>query len=438
MKKWKILSSISILPILLFSCASSLSKEGKWIKYSVVSYVTAADYSTVKPFATDMSLRYFISDSIKNPDSFEETLTSTFEQKVKYYHYIFDRHHYYYNNEDKTSYYTNLKTINDSYGTNTEVVCSKELYNLLKEGVKYTSLTSGYFSFFSGRLVDFWDEILTECSDNVHYTLLDPLFNEENNEKLKRLVYSTPTVEEAKQLLTFNDDNYSVKFNTLDNIYYEGELLERDSASSLYRPLITSGAIAKGYATKLMLEDLISQGYKSGFINSGSSSISHLSKPNYTQKNYQEITFADPRNLYVRVGAFTFNIYDKVNLSTSGNYSSKSYEMNIDGKKIRRHHIINPYSGLPEQLHQSITLISQSFDAGQLDAFSTALLSQSEKDILSFRQTVLKEYPSSDLDIIILDLDEDQETLLIKSTSSFSSSLKIVEDCTKAKVIYLE
>ena len=102
MKKIKYLSSVSLLPLLLFSCASSLSKEGKWIKYSVMSYITASDYSTVKPFAADMTLRYFISDSIKNPDSFEETLTSTFEKDVKYYHYIFDRHHYYYNNEEKT------------------------------------------------------------------------------------------------------------------------------------------------------------------------------------------------------------------------------------------------------------------------------------------------------------------------------------------------
>lgn len=438
MKKIKYLSSVSILPLLLFSCASSLSKEGKWIKYSVMSYITASDYSTVKPFAADMTLRYFISNSIKNPDSFEETLTSTFEKDVKYYHYIFDRHHYYYNNEEKTSYYTSLKTINDSYGTNKEVVCPKELYDLLKEGVRYTELTSGYFSFFSGRLVDFWDEILTECSDNVPYTLLDPLFNEENNELLKRLVYTTPTVEEAKHLLTFNDEKCSVIFNTLENIYYNDELLERDSASSLYRPLITAGAIAKGYATKLIQDDLISKNYTSGFLNSGSSSISHLSKPNYTKKNYQEITFADPRNLYVRVGAFKFNIYDKVNLSTSGNYSSKSYEMMINDQKIRRHHIINPYSGEPEQLHESITLVSKSFDAGQLDAFSTALLCQSEQDILAFRKKVLSEFPSFDLDIIILDLDSDKETLLIKSTSTFSSSLKVVEDCAKAKVIYFE
>ena len=188
----------------------------------------------------------------------------------------------------------------------------------------------------------------------------------------------------------------------------------------------------------MIQDDLISKNYTSGFLNSGSSSISHLSKPNYTKKNYQEITFADPRNLYVRVGAFKFNIYDKVNLSTSGNYSSKSYEMNIDGQKIRRHHIINPYSGEPEQLHESITLVSKSFDAGQLDAFSTALLSQSEQDILAFRKKVLNEFPSFDLDIIILDLDSDKETLLIKSTSTFSSSLKIVEDCAKAKVIYFE
>ena len=50
--------------------------------------------------------------------------------------------------------------------------------------------------------------------------------------------------------------------------------------------MITAGAIAKGYATKLIQDDLISKNYTSGFLNSGSSSISHLSKPNYIKKNY--------------------------------------------------------------------------------------------------------------------------------------------------------
>lgn len=440
MKKLKILSCVSVLTLLLFSCASSLSKEGKWLTISVTDKINAADTSTVSPFGTVMSLRYFISDSIKNPSSFEENLSQNFINKVKNYHYQFDRHHYYYASEDKKSYYVSLKTINDSYGTGKEIFCSKELYELLNEGVDCTFLTSSYFSFFSGRLVDYWDNLFDEINEGTPYTLLDPLFSKETKKELEKLVYALPSSQEVGDLLSFNDKNNSIIFNALDDIEFNGEILERSKIKSPYRPLITGGAISKGFATKLIQKELYSEGYKYGFLNSGSSSISHISKPNYTTKNYQKITYADPRNTnFERTAAFSFNIYDKANISTSGNYNlDKFYEFTHEGKVIRRHHIINPFTGESEQYHQAITLYSKTFDAGKLDAFSTALFSQSQEDIIAFRKEILKKYPKNDLEIIILDLDEDQETLLIKSTSTFSSSLKVEEDCQKAKVIYLE
>ena len=440
MKKIKFLSSVSLLPLLLFSCASSLSKEGKWLTISVTVNIIAADTSTVSPFGTVMSLRYFVSDSIKNPDSFEENLSSFFTNKVKNYHYKFDRHHYYYASDDKKSYYVSLKTINDSYGTGKEIFCSKELYELLKEGVNCTLLTSSYFSFFSGRLVDYWDNIFYEISEGTPYTLIDPIFSEETRNELDKLVYALPTNQEIENLLSFNDKNNSIIFNALDDIEFNGEILERSKVKSPYRPLITGGAISKGFATKLIQEELYNEGYKYGFLNSGSSSISHISKPNYTTKKYQKITYADPRNTgFERTAALSFNIYDKANISTSGNYNlDKFYEFSYEGKKIRRHHIINPFNGESEQYHQSITLYSKTFDAGKLDAFSTALFSQSQEDILTFRKEILKKYPKNDLEIILLDLDEDQETLLVKTTSTFSSSLRLEKECQKAKVIYLE
>ena len=70
-----------------------------------------------------------------------------------------------------------------TYGTNNEIKVSEELFGLIKEGIKLTKLTEGYFNILTGGLTDLWDNILSsyEGPDSLLY---DPYYDLETAEKI--------------------------------------------------------------------------------------------------------------------------------------------------------------------------------------------------------------------------------------------------------------
>ena len=384
MKKRRFIFGLLCFP-LLFSC--SPKSDGEWFSITCNNLIETSNKQYIIPFNTQMKLSYFKKNNHEYSKTFENDLGQLFSTRVIELHKILDRHYYYYN-ESKDDYITNIKTINDSYGTGDEIICSDELYNLLKLGKQLTIDTDGYFNFFMGSLTSFWDDILNDAYADEPLENIDPFFNNDQKDKMIQFKESIPTVDEVEKLLTFNDEKKSVVFNSLDNIYFDEEKTivkyDRKDSLSRFRPYITSGGIAKGYATDLLKELLNSNNYYDGFLNSGSSSLTSLSAFSFTQKGYQTISIVDPRTKgYLREPCMSINLYSNYALSTSGNYTngmSYSFKDQNTQKTIYRHHIINPYTGECSQEHASVTLISNTFNNGQLDALSTAFVNRSTED----------------------------------------------------------
>ncbi len=421
MNKKSITLCLLCLP-LIFSCSKN---DGKWISFSCNDFIATSDNHFVIPFNTQMMISYFKKNNHTYSNNFDDDLFNLYSSSVTKLHKVLDRHYDYLDDQDNPL--TNVKTINDSYGTGEEIICSDELYNLLKLGYNLTIQTNGYFNFFMGNLTDFWDEILTRINNFDSLEDIDPYFNKDKQDEMIKLKDSTPSIEEINDIFEFNDDKKSVIFNSIPD---KGEY-DRDNKLSKYRPYITSGGIAKGYATDLIKDILLSNGYTDGYINSGSSSLTSLSDLSFTKKGSQTISVADPRiKGFQREICLSLTLRENYSLSTSGNYTNgMSYKFTDQtGKKIYRHHIINPYTGECSQEHASVTLISHSFSNGELDAFSTAFVNMTTEQGLMFRKQIIDEYTNKynqqyDLDLVYIDISDD-ENLKFTLNNDFSSEIK--------------
>ena len=417
-KRKKLLLTTLCLP-LLFSCQSTPNYE--WITISsTYNYIQTTSNTIVLPFNTVMTLKYFKDyDNKTYSDNFDNDLTNLYVNNVVSLHKKLDRHHNYYD-VDGTTIVTNVKTINDSYGTGEEILCSDELYKLLKLGHQLTLDTDGAFNFYLGGLTSYWDYVLEEVSyDLSSYEIHDPLYSESSRAIINSFLESNVTLDEIENIMTFNDDKKSVIFNSIP----DKDGYDRSTNTSPYRPLITSGGIAKGYATDILKEVLQQNNYYEGYLNSGSSSITSLSDLTFTEKGYQNIGIVDPRSGggFIRTAAFSLKLVNEYSLSTSANYTSdRSYKI-IDpntNKYIYRHHIINPVTCEPSVHHASVTVISNTFSNGQLDALSTAFVNLPLDEAVEYKKELLSLYPNHDLDLIFMDLDKNNEDKLIITISS--------------------
>ena len=330
--------SLLLIVMLLSSCKEV---TGTWKSFVATDEKVISTVNTrVTPFNTVMQINYFLNDENEDNETLFNNVTNLFNNEVARLHKNFDRHYNYLDNDELIN---NIKVINDSYGTNKEIKCSNELYSLLKLSVECYELTDGYFNVFSGNITDFWNSIFDRAYNDYEATLKDyePSYNEELASKLALLVDSMPSnVDEINQQLTFNDENKTVIFNKCD---FNNDIV----------PLISTGGIAKGYATDLIKEKLVNNGYKDGYLISGGSSISTLDKPIYSKDSKgQKISVINPEisNIIEKKPAFSLHYKDEFNFSTSGNYTDNKnyYFIDENDNIIYRHHIINPFTRYPE------------------------------------------------------------------------------------------
>ena len=412
-----------ILPLLLVSVLTSCNTiSGEWrsVVASNADIVTTAN-TNVDPFNTVMQLSYFLNDDYAdtNEQTFE-SVTKIYKEKISYLHKRFDRHYYYKNKDDVLV--TNVKTINDSFGTGNEIKCSDELYQLLKLGVECYELTNGQFNIFTGAITDYWDEIFGRAYDYEPLEDIDPYYDGLQKEILEILVDSIPSnIDEVRQQLTFNYENKSVTFNKCD--FNNG-----------YKPLISVGGIGKGLATDLVKEELVSNGYKDGYLLSGGSSITTLSTPIFTRKEKgHKISVVNPAktNLIEKEVAFSIKFTEEFNFSTSGNYTAnKSYTFIDENENIvYRHHIINPFTGYPESYYRSVSIMTHYFSSAQVDALSTAFMNLKLEDGLKLRKEILAKYPEADLELFYISQEgsNKEAKVTVTATSSMNDALTVAK-----------
>lgn len=411
--------NILSLSLVLILCSCSNKLDGTWATIIAnTDNIHSTSTNSVSPFNTVMQLNYFLNDDNGSQnDKILQDVTKLYNDEISRLHCYFDRHYNYLNNDD--SIITNLKVINDSFGKNIPIKCSKELYSLLKLSMECYDLTKGYFNIFTGNITNYWDEIFYEIYNYGDLNDFDPFFNNQKKEELELLVDSIPNnKEEFLQQLTFNDEDMSVIFNSCD-------------FNNNQKIIISVGGIGKGYATDLVKQKLIENSFYDGYLISGGSSLSTVSKPIFTKKQKgQSVSVINPEltSFKEKVVAFKMKFTEEFNFSTSGNYTSgKSYSFLAGNDRIYRHHIINPFTGYPESFYRSVSIKTSSFSNAFVDAFSTAFMCLPIEEGLNLRNELLDIYQGYDLEVFYLLQDgiKENATFKVIATSSMNDTLQV-------------
>lgn len=409
MKSKKIIS-LMILSISLTSCGDI---SGSWQTIIPNKKIITSLNNSVEPFNTTMSLRYFNNDKHPLDDSQIETLTNLYTDIVNYLHKIFDRHYSYYQDDNK-EYLTNLRTINQSLGKNQAIKCDERLYSILKQGVELFELTDGYFNIFTGTLTDYWDDIFNRVYNYESIEDLDPYFSEASRRQLENIVKAIPKdIETINKILVFDDANQTVTFNKIAG--YENVL-------------ISIGGIAKGYATDLIKQSLLENGYNEGYLYSGGSSITMLGKPIYSKEsNGHSISVVNPKTstFFESKLAFQMAYKKEFSFSTSGNSTAKkSYSfLDSDNNTVYRHHIFNPYTGYPTSYYHSVSVSSSNIPNITLDGLSTAFMNLDVNNAIKLAKKILERNPKYELELFLLSTETDENGNLKMYTNSKNSTL---------------
>lgn len=324
------MKKILIILIIFLTCSAckkqeTVSEIKKTSNYLTVLYDSSGDM--VLPLNTDVYL-------ITVEPNKNEAMLNDFKELIHEYHKLLDSHHDYLD-------INNLKTINDNYG-NGPVKVDEKLIETIKSSIEISISTGGLFNPTAGALSDVWKDKF-------------------NNEHINTNPDSSE-IEKAKACV-LSPDQFN-EYIVIDEINNTVEIKKLPSCSTSVK--FDLGAYSKGYVLDKAYDLLLK--YNSGFmLNAGGSSLIAYTPESQMDKVNWTISLSDPNN---PTDAISYLRFKNIFMSTSGDYQQYFFDEN----GIRRHHILNPYTGYPENNFRSISLFSSS-KAGMLDAISTSLYS---------------------------------------------------------------
>ena len=358
---------LSILCILLLCAGCSSPQETTYVPHKKTTYLgpfNDIEGNMVIPLNTDVFI-------MTTDDSNAEDMINDFNKTVVLYHKFFDSHHLYAN-------INNIKTINDNYGLG-PVEVDEKIIDILTKAINLSKETNGYFNPTMGSISDVWTDLFTIDHKNV-----DP---------------SKEAIDDAMACVL--DSNSLEEYIVIDEKNSTVELKKHDGCKSKVE--IDLGAYSKGYVLDKAYEELLK--YDTGFMLSAGSSSIITYVPKRAIDLHFNIGITNPNNPETMLCVIEV---DNKAISTSGDY--QQYFINEDG--IRRHHILNPFTGYSENNYRGITLIADS-DAGLLDAISTSIYSMSYEDLDNNLEKI-KSIEHLDLNKLLIVQDDDGKLQLIK------------------------
>lgn len=323
--------TIVLTIFMLVACSNQKQENGEYseststLKQTIhyVSPIASKDGAMVLPLSANCGI-------INTDPNKADKMSETFDSMIVYYHKMLDP-------TNEFEGVNNIKTINDNYGLG-PVEVDKELIEIIKEAINLSKLTLGYFNPTVGVVSNIWKNLF-----NAEHVNSDPDSSEIEEAITKQIPY---------ELL----DEYIV-------IDEEEETIEFKKYKDVDEIIIDLGAFSKGYVLDKIYDKLME--FKCGFliVAGGSSIISYT--PDYQNGLSWKISENNPNDSSSSI--YIINL-DTSFISTSGDY--EQYFINEDG--IRRHHIINPYTGYSENNYRAICLIADK-NAGIVDGLTTAM-----------------------------------------------------------------
>ncbi|MBR7117002.1 MAG: FAD:protein FMN transferase [Clostridia bacterium] len=303
---------ISLLLLLLSSCTPTPTPMSK----------TFYEY-----FNTESSVISYAADTKESFDKIADKV----DGMLREYHRLYDIYHDY-------SGINNLKTVNDKAGREAVEVDGK-IIDLLKLGKEMYTLTGGKVNIAMGSVLSLWHDAREGDGEGNHTLPMD------------------------------SDLSFASIHTDIDSIVID------EAASTVYisdeHTSIDVGAIAKGYATKMIAdalmadESLDANGYA---LNIGGNIRLIGTKADGDWRIGITNPVKSDSDPYVKI----------VGVSNTSVVTSGDYErfFTVDGKNY--HHIIDPETLYPATYHHSVTVIAE--DSALADALSTALFTMNIND----------------------------------------------------------
>lgn len=243
----------------------------------------------------------------------------------------------------------NLKTINDSCGSNQKIEVSRELFEAIRLAIDLTKLTKGKFHLAMGTLIDLYAPYLEEEVIKTYDEF--PI----SQEQIDAVLEGIPSYTEIEDYIQLDEENYSILLLP----YHEKAIV------------LSLGGIAKGFVMQKAYDYLDAYRYPCIF-DAGSSTLATIGK-NPANKNHRwRITFRGPSLNDQQDYLCVVELQQNNLLSTSGDYQQNFLYQDGDQKKLM-HHILDVTNGKSNNFLRSVSLVSQNASLAILDALSTAL-----------------------------------------------------------------
>ncbi len=271
---------------------------------------------------------------------------SEFAQSV---HDILEQYHELYDIYNDYEGVNNIKTINDNAGIAPVKVDRKIIDVLLKSKEAYT-LSEGKKNIAFGAVLSIWHDYREEG-------IADP--------DMARL----PDMEVLKEKAQHTDINKMIINDEESTVYLEDPEMSLDV-----------GAIAKGYATERVVQQLKADGYYNALISVGGNVRAMGSKGVDIKKSNVSEKDMVPWSVGIQNPDLESDeqYIELLNLTDMSLVSSGDYERyyTVDGK--RYHHIINPATLMPADYFTAVSIVTE--DSGWADALTTIIFNMPYED----------------------------------------------------------
>jgi thiamine biosynthesis lipoprotein len=312
--KYKKLLLIIISLLILISACSNENNSG-YTKYS---------YEFLGTFDTVIQIMGYA----KNTDEFE-VMAEICKDRFIELNKLYDIYHDY-------DGINNIKSINDNAGIK-PVEVQQEIIDLLVFSKEWHGKTNGKCNIAMGSVLSIWHDYREKGINNPEEAEIPPL-------------------EILKEAMKFTDINKVIINDDNNTVYLEDKNMRLDV-----------GAIAKGFATEIVANELIDKGYTSFIISSGGN-VRTVGEPMDRSRKKWGIGIQDPDGNPNDPNEPSLDILyiNDQSLVTSGDYQ-RQYE--VDGKMY--HHLIDPDTLMPAEYFRSVSIVAN--DSGIADFMSTTI-----------------------------------------------------------------
>lgn len=262
-----------------------------------------------------------------NQKHFDE-LAKSAESMFVEYHQLYDIYHEY-------PGMTNLMTINQRAGQG-PISADPRIIDLLAFYQDNYQLTQGRVNVALGKVLSIWHDHRTEAESGQS---------------------TVPDIAELKAAALHVDAESLV----LDRLAGTVEITDPEVRLDV-------GAVAKGFATEAVASYLQTQGFTSGIINAGGSSVRLIGKPADPERQTWAIGIQNPfaDNLVPDTESLDVINANNTSIDTSGDY--QRYFM-VDGEMY--HHLIDPDTLMPGRYARAVTIMIE--NNAMADLLSTAV-----------------------------------------------------------------